>query len=594
MSSCQEHHEPLDAFDAFDTANLVATEAVDPPPVPPLATAQDLLDWVKGDLLRTQNQKSNECSAIRWLGRVDDTPLSIIPLADVRYLVDDRIRRIRRHKPLKKIRRSNIVTLLNQVLVRAQVLSVGTRRGGATSHAWTDLVRSMPTNDALQSLSTLGKFCSKRGIEPRGVTLEVWNDFADETLYRSTFKKPRATLQSTQRTSNTARKAVANWPLPEFPSLTNPRTYSVPRSELPLSLWQDVDVYVAFSGKPPKNIFDSDAPAQLRPDTLLRYREVVWRTASAQIHAGRPPAEIVNLAALLDFDWLTRGMTWLHERAGNKFLKDHLNTAAAWVSMADNYTRPSEEVRKKLHGIMKTIQKVLGPATFSDRNKQKLDQFSSPEVVEDFLFLPYQIMSEIKKKKIIAVKDATEMMAAVAIELLLATMVRRKNLADLDLSKHFWPETPTEKGKWSVLVNPEEVKNKQALRFPLQKQTINLLQFYMKKCWPLLKEKPTGKLFPMADGTPNGRIKVAGLVTRMIRRRLDLDVNLHLFRHIGTMLYLDAHPGDFGVPKIMLGHKSDMTTQRFYAWLESTKAIQNFTAAVLGARNERVSKLKIA
>jgi hypothetical protein len=60
------------------------------------------------------------------------------------------------------------------------------------------------------------------------------------------------------------------------------------------------------------------------------------------------------------------------------------------------------------------------------------------------------------------------------------------------------------------------------------------------------------------------------------------------------MLYLDAHPGDFGVPKVMLGHASDLTTQHFYAWLESTKAILHFTSAVLGARNDRVSKLKIA
>ena len=70
-------------------------------------TAQDLLDWVLSDPLRNKNQRSNEAAAIKWLGKVDGTPLSAIPL-DVRYLVDNRIKLIRQHKPLKKVRRSNI------------------------------------------------------------------------------------------------------------------------------------------------------------------------------------------------------------------------------------------------------------------------------------------------------------------------------------------------------------------------------------------------------------------------------------------------------------------------------------------------------
>ena len=94
------------------------------------------------DPLRNKNQRSNETSAIKWLGKVDSTPLAAIPL-DVRYLVDNRIKLIRQHKPLKKMRRSNIITLLNQVLRRAGILMVGARRGGITSHDWTVLINSV-------------------------------------------------------------------------------------------------------------------------------------------------------------------------------------------------------------------------------------------------------------------------------------------------------------------------------------------------------------------------------------------------------------------------------------------------------------------
>ncbi|WP_428667636.1 tyrosine-type recombinase/integrase [Reyranella sp.] len=568
---------------------------------PPLNTAQDLLEWVLGDPQRNKNQKSNEAAAIKWLGKVDGIPLASIPL-EVRYLVDDRVKRIRQHKPLKKVRRSNIVTLLNQVLCRAGILKVGSRRGGITSHDWTVLINSICDKDARVSLSTLGKFCSSRNIPPSGVTLAVWDEFAEETLYKSSFKKPRATLQKTLRACNRARATISNWPLPEFPKLINPRLVSVPKGDLPTTLWKDIDTYVNMSSTPPKNIFDITWPTQLSPDTLQRYRDVAWRTASAQVHQGRAPSEITSLDALLEVGWLQKAMSWFHQHAGDTFLKDHLNMAATWVSFADNYVHPpAERINQIRNGIFKVIEKKLGTPGFSKKNIEKLEQFSNPAIVEDFLFLPYRIMAEIKKKKVITINDATQMMAALAMELLLTTMVRRKNLADIDLKTSFWPAQPTAGGVWSLVVDPRDVKNKQPLRFELTKQTIGMIQFYLKRCRPLLLKASTGGqhhsdllFLPVSGKFQNRRTMVANLVSNLIRKCLDLNINVHLFRHIGTMLYLDAHPGNFGVPQVMLGHTSDKTTQKFYAHLQATKAIKHFTAAVLGSRNDKITKLKLA
>lgn len=600
MSNELDYLPTIDSFAAVEHIQLPPVADFAPPTLPPMYTAQDLLDWVLGDPHRNKHQKNNDAAAIKWLGKIDGTPLSAIPL-EVRYLVDDRIKRIRQHKPLKKLRRSNIITLLNQVLCRAGILMVGSRRGGITSHDWTILINVVPGTDARVSMSSFGKFCSKRGIAPKDVTLAVWNEFAEETLYHSTFKKPRATLQKTLRVSNAARAQVPGWPLPEFPKLANPRTVSIPKGDLPASFWQDIDLYVTQSGTPAKNLFDISWPKQLAPDTLQRYREVAWRTASAQVHEGRAASEITSLAALLDVTWLEKAMTWFHIHAGNTFLKDHLNMAATWVSFADNYVHPpAGEIDAIRKGIFKVIEKKLGPARFSQKNIEKLEQFSSPAIVDDFLFLPYQILAEVKKKPVITIDDAKLMMAAVAIEILLTTMVRRKNLADIDLKKHLWPAKPTAVGAWSLVVDPEEVKNKQPLRFAMAKQTIGLIDFYLKKCRPLLlkvatKGKPSDLLFLPVSGKFKGRrTMIANLVSATIRKRLGLDINVHLFRHIGTMLYLDAHPGHFGVPQVMLGHTSDATTQKFYAHLQATKAIMHFTAAVLGARNDKINKLKLA
>src|SRR4029077_6748835 len=164
-------------------------------------------------------------------------------------------------------------------------------------------------------------------------------------------------------------------------------------------------------------------------------------------------------------------------------------------------------------GIMNKIAKQLGTPEFSRRNIEKLEQFNDPKVVDEFLLLPFRIWDEVCRKKVITVEDATLMMAAVGIEILLATMVRLKNLANADLKTNFWPAKPRPDGTWTFRVKAKDVKNHKDLDFKLGKQTTRLIEFYLKKCWPLLAKGPTTtKLFLRTDGAPKGSVMMAHLV----------------------------------------------------------------------------------
>lgn len=585
--------EPADVAMEFLAEEAAPSE--DAPPIMPGAfkTAQDLLDWVKSDPDLNKNQRANETAAIRSLARILNTPLAAIP-TDEQFLLNVCYRAIRADKTLTKRRRGNIITLLNRLLKRAGIIKVGSRRSGKTTVAWIKLLRSLSTRDDEFGLNTFALYCSVNSIEPPQVTLKVWDEFVEETLHHSGFRKPRDTVGRVVAANNRARAKFPDWPLPELPKLVNPRLVSIPRTDLPASFWEDVNLYVEASSTPSPDIFDPNWPTQLAPDTLRRYREVALRTASAQVHRGRPASEIVDLAALLDIPWLQEAMRWLHHRAGGKFLKDHLNMAAAWVSIADNYVRPPaqtiEEMRK---GIMKMIAGKLGPPEFSRRNSEKLEQFNDPQVVHEFLLMPFRIFDEVRRKKVTTVEDATRMMAAVGIELLLATMVRLKNLANADLKDNFWPAKPPPDGTWAFRVKANDVKNQKDLDFKLGCQTVRLIEFYVKKCRPLLMKHPTTRLFLRTNGTPKGNVMMANLIVSTVRRRLGLGVNVHLFRHIGAMLFLDQHPGSLEVVRVMLGHGSTKTTEKFYARMKATKAIELFTAAVLGARDAKIGQLKL-
>jgi len=594
MSSDKEPADIAMEFLAEDPAST--SPQVDPPPLPTLKTGQDLLDWVGADPELGKAQRNNELSAIRALERFVDTPLPAIP-ADEQYLLNVCYKAVRGPKSLKKKdkrRRGNIITLLNRVLKRAGIIKVGSRRSGRTSVTWIKLLKSVSNRNDEYGLNTFALFCSVRGIEPAQVTFKVWDEFVDETTHHSGTRKPRATVGRVIAANNRARAKFSDWALPEFPKLVNPRLVSVPRSDLPVSFWADVDCYVQKSSTPSLDIFAKDWPKQLSPDTLGRYREVVKRTASAQIHRGRPAGEIVDLSALLDIGWLKEATRWLYERAGGKFLKDHLNMAATWVSIGDNYVRPPEKTMGELrNGIMDMIAEKLGPPEFSRRNIEKLEQFNDPKVVDEFLLMPFRIFDEVRRNKILTVEDATLMMAAVGMELLLATMVRRKNLADADLKTNFWPAKPRPDGTWTFRVKAKDVKNHKDLDFKLGRETTRLIEFYLVKCRPLLVKHPTTALFLRTDGTPKGSMMMAHLVGNTVRKRLGLDINLHLFRHIGAMLFLDKHPGSLEVVRVMLGHGSTKTTERFYARLKATKAIELFTTAVLGGRDARIEQLKL-
>jgi integrase len=585
------------SFDKFPLKIAMEALADDSAPqAPVLKTAEDLLVWISTYPGLGKAQRSNEVSAIRALGTVDSTPLSAIPIEE-RYLLDDRYKAIRADKSRNKKRRNNIITILNRILKRAGIIKVGSRRSGKTTVAWTKLLTSLSNRNDEYGLNTLALYCSGKNIEPHGVTLDVWQGFVDETLKHSAFRRPRATVGRAVIASNRARARFSHWPLPQLPRLVNPRQFSLSKDSFRPSFWADLDAYVERSSTFTGDIFDKNRAKVLSPDTLVRYREVAWRMGSAQVHMGRPADEIVDLKALLDLHWAKEGMRYLHRRAGNKFLKDHLNIAATMVSFARNYVRPGKADTKALRKIMDLIAKELGPAEFSQRNIDKLDQFNDAETALEFQLMSFRIFDEVRQKKEITIEDARLMMAAVAHELLLATMVRLKNLTFIDLKTNFWPAKPKPDGTWVFRVKGETVKNNKDLDFKLSKHTTRLIEFYLKECRPLLIKSmgtsPTSDLFPVNHVTDKGRIKLAYLIVSTVGRRLGLDVNAHLYRHIGALLFLEKQTGALEVVRIMLGHKDIRTTERFYARLKATQAIQFFTEVVFGGRDAMIQELRL-
>jgi hypothetical protein len=70
-----------------------------------------------------------------------------------------------------------------------------------------------------------------------------------------------------------------------------------------------------------------------------------------------------------------------------------------------------------------------------------------------------------------------------------------------------------------------------------------------------------------------------------------LKVNVHLFRHAGGKIFLDARPGQYEIMRRVLSHRSITTTTSFYAGAETRAAGQHF-ASVIAERRRALERLK--
>ncbi len=63
-------------------------------------------------------------------------------------------------------------------------------------------------------------------------------------------------------------------------------------------------------------------------------------------------------------------------------------------------------------------------------------------------------------------------------------------------------------------------------------------------------------------------------------------VNPHLFRHFGSLTYLQQHPGQFEVMRRVLGHTSTATLTKHYVAFEQAAAVRMFDETILDLRGE--------
>jgi integrase len=539
-------------------------------------TLADALTAVQAADLR-QRRRQEMSSALRTVSRALGKRLEDIP-ARPRLLAE----RLKLIAPdaigISRRRWNNIRSLTQASLMLVQSMAPG-RNLNKPSPGWQRLADQLPSESVKRSISRLMRFCSARGIEPEAVTEETFQLF--EEHLNDSLKIPRKVLSVTQRGWRRAQDAVADWPKAKFETPDRRRCWTLPFAAFPASFANDCERWLnKLAGR--DLIEETSFPPVCVATLTLRQRQV-RSFASALTLQGRDPKTITSLTDLVEIGSFKDGLRFYLARRG-KVTSSIVDLAICLVAIARHHVQVDLPHLNQMRSITRRLARGLSGSVnggLTATNRKRLLHFDDSEKVRALLSLPERLMARAKKTRN---RSAAARLAqtAAAIEILLMAPMRLKNLANLDLERNLIRLGD----ELHIIIEPEEVKNRAPLQFPLPQKSAVLIGDYVRQFRQTLNRCNGGALFPGRTRGAKRQHVLGKQISKVIYSYTGLEVHTHLFRHIAAKLFLDANPGCYEVVRLVLGHKSMKTTLSFYTGLEHAAAARHFDANVLRLRRQ--------
>jgi hypothetical protein len=251
-------------------------------------------------------------------------------------------------------------------------------------------------------------------------------------------------------------------------------------------------------------------------------------------------------------------------------------------------------LKELLRDLMKDVC-VVGD--ISEKNYRRLTQFDDRRVFAMLVALPGKIMAELEEvrgDRAPSRAAACRARVAVAVEILNALPIRLQTLLALNLSRNFTPPSGR-RGKGKLVVFADQEKSEKLLEAPLSKRSWKLIQHYCRHYRPILPGAlKSNFLFPSADPTGHGSENLTKSIQRLIKRRLKVDITVHLWRHImGTRLGEATNRPNEGAK--LLGHLDGSKASRRYIRVRARAAaerLQKITDAVRAVGTRQLGRGK--
>jgi integrase len=459
--------------------------------------------------------------------------------------------------------------------------------GGALSPEWEEFVTSLPDRQSRIGLSRFVRFCSEHSIPPTDVDIATFEAFRQALVSHSLVRHPERTYRTAMLCWNKACEAGPQSLAAPIDIPCGRTIYAISWDEFPPSFRDDTEAYLMRAGDP--DVFSDDYAKPLRPATIKVRREQILRIASDLVASGFPAEELTDLAVLVKPANVEASLRRIMARGGGKTSASIYGYASMLRGIHKRWVEyPSQEARlldlRELDKFCKNLTpKVRG---MTDKNRGRLRQFNDPKKIAALINLPARLMRDAQADA--DRKTATQVLYAMAIELLIACPMRIKNLAALEVERHLVRVRIGAKTKVHVVIPGHETKTGEPIERDLPEDTVERLERYLKVYRPQLTDGPSNLLFPGQGGSARNPSGFGAGISKVILRETGIAMNPHLFRHAAAKFHLDRHPEDIETVRLILGHKSLETTMRFYAEMQNQSAFDRYDTVIAKLREDQM------
>jgi site-specific recombinase XerD len=466
-------------------------------------------------------------------------------------------------------------------------IAVDRRRNMPLDPKWAALLGGLDRNYRVDVRKFAG-WCSARGIKPADVDQSVLERFFRFLEEQSVQHNVKDRVHRARRAWNAAVAVEGS----KYPKLENPferGERSLSMADFPASLAAKVQTYV---NKVTNLDLTGTRAKPLRQVTAKGYVSNLLRLATYLVKDGVPLEQFSSLGAFIDPDLVARGLERMQKdiiaaRAEAAVRRpadanDPLKTspldpssplpivqaaAFAALSIAKYVGAQGDRLQRLKHlgSLARVKQRGM-----TAKNKARLNCLKDDRAKALLLGLPAMVFRRHATVTTPTFKQAREVQNATMLALCLELPLRVKNLAMLDVHRHF--HRPAGPGFWRVSVPGHEVKNDEDLDCEFSEETSVMLARYVDVFRPALAVQPSSSLFVSRNGKGKSPVTISKQLGQFIRRETGLIIHAHLLRHFTATHWLDAHPSDYETPRQLLGHRSADTTRRFYAYTEKSRA----------------------
>jgi integrase len=439
------------------------------------------------------------------------------------------------------------------------------------------------------------RFLDIENITPGAAGEATLGDYQTRCAARTLCADPAARARQVASTWNWACQHVPDWPGRLLIRTGRSDRYSLPLKSYPLSFQQDVDRYTdrlrggdverILSG----NVYgeEDDKPSSFqRPlrDTSINGRRWIIRCAAgALVNMGLEQRRVASLHDLVDpIDRPRMIIRFYLNRRGGQSSPMTGRVAQTLHLIARDYCSLPEAHVAEIGTLAKRV-KLPEPTGLTDKNTRRLRALMEPRARAMLLCFPEELMRRAKAPDLKPADGARLVMYATAMEILLICPMRRKNLAGLRIDLDLYRPDPRRKKLTYIMIGADDVKNSNAIQWPIPAESARLIETYIACHRPHLVDPGNPYLFGNG-GKRRSAQSLGEWLAAAVTRALGVQFNIHLARHFAAWNFLRLNPGQYEVVRQVLGHRNIAVTMAHYIGLEADSAAQHFDATVLRDR----------